>query len=251
MWAQNNAKRWVIMSIIFMLIGIAMIVAGAVIGEMNYYWMIYVGAILFLTFFICFFMFIRQARNLDSMLKGTGLLAHWRFKENERLQRAAEEFLQRKTSNKVMLLVIIAFVVIIGGLFAIFGFGNSKDAIFFIVVLLGIQILISLAAILIPRARYNKMKEAAPEVLISPFGAWIMGEYFQWKAPLTRITSVQFAKDREDNYTITVNFTIWQRFGPQKLQCRIPVPKDTVTEAETIASDIAKINKVRFLNETK
>ncbi len=249
MGLQNNAKKWVRISIVIMLIGIAMIIAGIVIDDYNFYWMIFVGAILFVTFLICFFMFISQAKRLDGMFRGIDLLAHWGFEENERLQKAEEEFFQRKSQNKVMLLIIAAFFIVIGGLFAVFGFDDIEDAMFFILLMLGILAFISLVALLAPGARYRKMKQAVPDVFVGPYSAWVMGEYVQWKAPMTKITSVQYTKDREDNYTITVNFFIWQRYGPQPHTCRIPVPKGAETEAEIVASDIANINNVQFMNE--
>ena len=249
MGLQNNAKKWVRISVIMVLIGIAMIIAGIVIDDYNFYWMIFVGAILLLTFIICFFMFVSQSNRLDRMFRGIDLLAHWSFAENERLEKAEEEFLQRKSGNRVMLLIIAAFFIVIGGLFAIFGFDDIEDAMFFILLMLGILAFIAIIALLTPGARYRKMKQAAPEVFVGPYSAWVMEEYVQWKAPMTKITSVQYSKDREDNFTITVNFFIWQRYGPQPHTCRIPVPEGSETEAEVVASDIANINNVQFINE--
>ena len=249
MGLQNNAKKWVRISVIMVLIGIAMIIAGIVIDDYNFYWMIFVGAILLLTFIICFFMFVSQSNRLDRMFRGIDLLAHWSFAENERLEKAEEEFLQRKSGNRVMLLIIAAFFIVIGGLFAIFGFDDIEDAMFFILLMLGILAFIAIIALLTPGARYRKMKQAAPEVFVGPYSAWVIGEYVQWKAPMTKITSVQYSKDREDNFTITVKLFIWQRYGPQPHTCRIPVPEGSETEAEVVASDIANINNVQFINE--
>lgn len=99
MGLQNNAKKWVRTSIIIMLIGIAMIIAGITIDDYNFYWMIYVGAILFLTFLIAFFMFVNQANRLDRLFRGEELLVHWKFEENERLAKTEEELIQRSSKQ--------------------------------------------------------------------------------------------------------------------------------------------------------
>jgi len=46
---RNNAKRWTIISVIIFVIGIAMIIGGIVLDDYDFYWMIFVGAILALT----------------------------------------------------------------------------------------------------------------------------------------------------------------------------------------------------------
>lgn len=249
MGLQNNAKKWVRTSIIIMLIGIAMIIAGITIDDYNFYWMIYVGAILFLTFLIAFFMFANQANRLDRLFRGEELLVHWKFEENERLAKTEEELIQRKAQNKVMLLIIAGFFVVIGALFVIFGFDDIEEALLFILIMVGVLAFISVVALITPGSRYRKMKNATAEVFVGPYSVWVMGEYVQWKAPLTKITSIIYSKDREDNYTITINYFIWQRYGPQPHTCRVPVPLGHETEAESVASDLARINNVKYINK--
>ena len=246
MGLQNNAKKWARISIFIMLIGIVMIVLGITADQYDFYWMIFVGALLFITFFICFFMFLSQATRLDRMFSGIDLFAHWTFEENSRLEKAEEEHIQRKSQNKIMLLVITGFFVVIGTPFVIFGFDDAKDALVFILIMGGALAVIALAALLAPGVRYRKMKVAAPEVFIGPYSAWVMGEYVQWKAPMTKITNVQFIRDKLDSSTIVVNYIIWQRYGPQPHTCRIPVPYDRDLEAQTIAQDIANKNNVKY-----
>ena len=246
MGLQNNAKRWARISIIIMLIGIVMIVLGITADQYDFYWMIFVGALLFITFLICLFMFLSQATRLDRMFSGIDLFAHWTFEENSRQEKAQEEYIQRKSQNKIMLLVITGFFLVISIPFVIFAFDDTDDALVFILIMVSVLAVISLFALLAPGIRYRKMKTAVPEVFIGPFSAWVMGEYVQWKAPMTKITNVQFVRDKQDNSTIVVNYIIWQRYGPQPHTCRIPVPYDRDLEAQTIAQDIASKNNVKY-----
>ena len=49
---SNNAKTWTLISVILTVVGSVMVAAGIIIDEYNFYWMIFVGAVLAITFFI-------------------------------------------------------------------------------------------------------------------------------------------------------------------------------------------------------
>jgi MFS family permease len=240
---RNNAKRWTIMSVIIFVIGIAMIIGGIVLDEYDFYWMIFVGAVLALTFLICFFMFVSQAKRLDRLFKGKDLLAHWVFESSEQMKKAETEFREKKERHKIMLLVIGFFFVVITAIFAIFGFDDLEEAAGFIGLMAGVLAFISLVALITPYTSYNKMKKAIPEVFVGPYSAWVMGEYTQWKAPMTRITGISYQTGKT-GAVIEVGFIIFQRYGPQPHVCRIPVADGHEDEALRLAKNMAVINDV-------
>lgn len=240
---RNNAKRWTIMSLIICIIGIAMIFCGIVLDDYDFYWMIFVGAILALTFLICFFMFVGQAKRLDRLFKGKGLLAHWTFNASEQMKKAETEFNEKKARHKIMLLIIVFFFVVITSLFVIFGFDDLEEAAGFIGLMAAVLAFITFVALITPYTSYNRMKKAVPEVYVGPYSAWVMGEYTQWKAPMTKITDISYQTGKT-GAVIEIGYTIYQRYGPQPHLCRIPVADGHEEEAIRLVKNLAEINGV-------
>lgn len=248
MLPRNNAKRWVIVSVFLFIIGVVMIFAGIIINDYNFYWMIMVGLLLALTFFICFFVFIGQAKRLERMFKGKELLVHWHFPPNEQQKKAKTELNEQKGMHMLLMIVITTFFVVITGMFMIFGFDDVKDAVMFMGMMGGILALIFSVAMITPRIAYNKMRQSLPEVYVGPYGAWVMGQYSQWKTILTKISSVNLTHG-ETGAVIEVWFMIWQRYGFQLHVCRIPAPDGQEEKAKQIAKDLAEINQVDYTDE--
>jgi MFS family permease len=242
---KNNAKKWTIISAIITVIGIAMIFAGFILDDYDFFWMIMVGFMLGLTFLICFFMFVGQARRLDNMFKNSGLLVHWRFNPTEQQEKIKNEYLERKSRNKILLLIIIGFFVLFGGIFAVFGFDDFEEALPFLGIMGAVLVLICIVALAAPGSAYRKMKRSPPEVFVGPYSAWVMGEYTQWKAPMTKIRSVRFIRD-ENGVVIEVQYDIFQRYGYQQHECRIPVPQGSEEEARRVGMDIAGVNNIQY-----
>ena len=244
---KNNAKKWAIISIIITIIGIVMTAAGFMLDNYDFFWMIMVGLLLGLTFLICFFIFIGQARRLDRMFNNQDLLVHWTFDSSQQLVKAEAEYKARKKRNRILLLIIIIFFVVISGFFLAFGFDDFDDAGVFLAIMGGTLLIICIAALSAPGAAYRKMKNSPPDVFVSPFSAWVMGEYTQWKAPMTRIVGVHFI-NIEGNLFIEVQYEILQRYGYQQHVCHIPVPVGCEQQAGWVAQSIASANSVPFYN---
>ena len=239
----NNAKRWTIISVMLFALGVVLIFAGIILDDYDFYWMIFVGAILALTFLICFFMFVGQARRLDGLFKGKDLLAHWVFGSQEQIKKAETEFREKKARHKLMLIVIGFFFLLITALFAVFGFDDIEEAGGFIALMAGMFAFIAVVALVTPYTSYNRMKKAIPAVYIGPYSAWVMGEYTQWKAPMTKITGISY-QSCDEGSVIEVHFIIFQRYGPQPHVCRIPVADGHEDEALRLAINMAVINDV-------
>ncbi|MDD4189623.1 MAG: hypothetical protein PHX37_06005 [Eubacteriales bacterium] len=241
----NNAKRWAVTSVVFIIIGIALIIAGIILNDFDHYWMIYVGIILTVTFIICLIMFLGMAKRLDSLFNNKQLLAHWIFESAEQVKKAEAEYKERKSLHKYLLIVVTFFFVVIGGLFLLFMFDDYDEAWVFAGIMLSILALIYIVALATPRIAYNRMKKSPAEVYVGFHGAWVMGAYTQWNAPMSKMTRVGLIRS-EGSVFITVYFTIIQRFGPQMQVCRIPVPEGKEKEGEEIASRLASINGVEY-----
>jgi hypothetical protein len=238
---KNNAQRWAHVSLIIAVIGAAMIAAGILLDDYNFFWMVIVGILLSLTFIICFFMFIKQARRLAGMFRRENLLAHWELNCEERLRQAEDEYQIAKSGNRRALLLIMVLFVIIGGFFTAFGFDSLEDAALFLLIILGAMAVIAFAALAAPGMAYRKRKNSAPAVYIGADGAWVMGEFVMWKAPMTRFVDVGF-ENSENLAVIAVEYDTWQRNGYQRRTLRIPVAAGREEQALDVVRRIAAAN---------
>lgn len=243
----NNAKRWSLMSGIILLVSLIMIFLGATLKDLKIYWMIYVGSILGVTFLILLFIFIRQAVKLERLFKGEQLLAHWLFEPADREKKIQKKLEERKGRHLLMLIVIGVLFLIITSLFVIFGFDNFTDSLGFIAFMAFIFLVILVFALVTPYISYKRNKKAIPQIYIGPHSVWMMGEYTQWKAPMTKITGVVFNKNNA-GYIIEIHLYIFQKYGPQPHLVSIPIPEGLEDEGLKIAEKLSVINKVKFSN---
>ena len=244
---RNNMRTWTTASILLTAAGILMIVAGMMIDDFNFYWLILVGLLISLTFLILSLMFASQARRLNRLFsRDSELLAYWAFDATQQETKVEKEYQARKSINRILLLVVLFFFIVIGGLFLAFGFDDLSEAGLFLAIMLGVLGSITLAALLAPEIARRRMRRSPPEVFVGPYSAWIMGEYTQWKAPMTRLNKVLLCQDKRD-LIIDVDFSILQRYGYQQHHCRIPVATGHEDEAGRAAMSIASINRVEFV----
>lgn len=243
---KNNPRRWMIASIIITIIGVVLVFLGFALNDFNFFWMIMVGLLLGITFGIMIFVFYKQSRLLDNLFKDVDQLAHWTFGQAEQLEKAELEFNERKSHNRILIGIMTFFFVVIGGVFLIFGFDDADEALFFAIIMFSVLLLLFVAAFTFPIISYRQMKTAVPEVYVSPYSAWVMGEYSQWAAPMTQLNGVILQHKRGGAVVIEVHFEIYQRTGPQHHVCRIPVPNGKEAEGNDVARQIAAVNKVDF-----
>lgn len=243
---KNNPRRWMIASIIITIISIFMVFFGFALNDFNFFWMILVGLLLGITFGIMIFVFYKQARLLDNLFKDMDQLAHWTFDQGEQRQKVETEFNERKSYHKILIGIMTFFFVVIGGAFLIFGFDDADEALFFAIIMGSVLLLLFIVAFTAPIISYRRMKAAVPEVYVGPYSAWVMGEYSQWVAPMTRLTGVNLQHHPDGVVVIAVHFEIFQRTGPQEHVCRIPVPNGKEAEGNDVARQIAAVNGVAF-----
>lgn len=235
---KNNAKKWALISVFFTLAGVIMTAAGFIIDEYDYFWVIFVGLILAVFFFVCFLIFSSQARHLEKMFSGENLLARWSFDQTNQLLKAKDIYNETKKRNIFLLGIVLFFFVIISAFFVAFGFDSFEEALGFIGIMSAVLLLISVVALTAPGFAFRKMQKSDPLVLVSREAAWVMGVFFKWKAAMTRADYVELIRS-SGKTVIVVHFSIFQRYGYQRHECRIPVPDDCGFEAQQVAAEIA------------
>lgn len=237
---KNNAKTWRNGSIIIALGGSGLTVAGIVLDSMDTMWMILVGLMIAITFFICIGVFARQARNLDELFGGEGLLAHFIFGQTEAEGRIQSETKARTKSNLVMLGIIGLFFAGFTALFVLFGFDSPEDAVGFVILMAIVFGIIALAALLAPGSFRKNAEKSPHEAYIGIKGAWSMGEYVVWDTFLTKLTGIGLSSGEDGLLNIGISYVRWQRHGWQVCDFRIPVPQGKELLAEKTVHAIAQ-----------
>lgn len=241
---RNNAKTWRNISAATAWGGVALFIAGILMDSMETMWMIMVGLMVSITFFICQGVFARQSRNLEGMFRGDGLLARFRFGPDEAKIRIRNEEKTRKKSNRFLLGMIGIFFAAFTVLFVIFGFDSPEDALFFVILMACVFGIILFAAMAAPGA-YKKQADKSPnEVYIGIKGAWVFGEYLVWDAMLTRLVGIGFHENEGGLYEIMVTYQRMQRYGWQTAEYRIPVPKGQEEEGRRAVETIARAHRL-------
>lgn len=241
---KNNAKTWRNTSIAVAFVGVILFIAGILADSYDTMWMIMVGLMISITFFICTGVFARQAGSLNDMFRGDGLLAHFRFGTDEANIRIGNEEKTRKKTNHILLAIIGIFFFAITLLFVIFGFDEPEDALFFVILMAAVFGIILLAALLAPGAYKKQAKKSSNEVYIGIKGAWVFGEYMVWDAFLTRLAGIVFRRGEGGFYEIMVTYQRMQRYGWQTADYRIPVAKGQEEEGRRAAETIAKAHRL-------
>jgi hypothetical protein len=241
---RNIAKTWRNASVIIACAGLALTVAGIWMDSMDTMWMIMVGLMIAITFFICIGVFARQAKNLDELICGKGLLAHFTYGQ-EAEERIQSETVTRKKSNRAILGIIGLFFAALTILFAVFGFDSPKDALWFIILMACVFCVIALAALLTPRFYRKKAQRSPHEALIGVRGAWALGEYVVWDTFLTRLTSVGLLAGEGGLLNIGVTYMRWQRRAWQVCEFRIPVPRGKELLAQKTVHAIAQAHGLK------
>ena len=210
---RNNAKKWAAISLWIAIGGVCMMIAGIAMDSMDTMWLIMVGLMLALTFFICFGIFRAQAKNLERMFSGEALLVHFTYDQQEADKRKESETTMRKKSNWALILIITAFFVVITLLFLIFGFDDAEEAGFFALTMAVVLGIVGIAALAAPGAWKRQADRSADEAFIGVKGAWVFGEYMVWDAPLCKLTEIRMAKDELEKPIIEITYTRMQRYG--------------------------------------
>lgn len=241
---RNNAKICRNVSAAIACGGAALLIAGILLDSMDTMWMILIGLIVSVTFFICVGVFAKQAGNLEDMFRGDGLIARFRFDPGEATHRISSEEKTRKKINRFLLSVIGACFAGFTILFVIFGFDSPEDAVFFVILMASVFGIILLAALTAPGAWKKRAGRSAGEVYIGVKGVWSFGEYLVWDAMLTRLAGIGFREDEVGFSEIVVTYQRMQRHGWQTSDYRIPVPRGQEEEGRRAAQEIARAHRL-------
>ncbi len=231
---KNTQSRNVVICIVILLLGILMIFAPSIFGiDM----MDGGGALILLGFFVSLsaffvsFIFVRRKQVLDRMYREEGTLARWTYGQAQWDDYNEKEFAYRKSYNRSLLIFIAVICLVVGSIFLVADLDGGGPVVF--AVLTGIVPVLGFTAWLMPRHYYNKNKNSAGDVIISPEGVYLSGELHVWTGYRCRLERVQFFSE---NRMLEFRYYTPARYGKQLNVFHVPVPAGKEQEAMEIIS---------------
>lgn len=124
-------------------------------------------------------MYKSRANKLDRLLSGDRLLAQWTLTKEDKKKYADFLFENKSSKNKLLFFIMLAFIILIFGLFIIFMDDNEARLYMFIVMVVLITVL-GVVAFMMPYVLKRKSLNADGHVLIGSKYAYVNGYFHNW-----------------------------------------------------------------------
>jgi hypothetical protein len=142
--------------------------------------MSFVGFVIFVSLLISGFIFRRVAKQLDELVTGEGLLAHWAYSKDEWDRYTEAEYLRDKREKWLLFRMVAIIAGIVGVVFVIL----KHDAILITLgVVGGLILIIAFTAWLSIRSSYKQNILHPGDVYIGMSGALLGRKFHYWKLP--------------------------------------------------------------------
>jgi hypothetical protein len=172
--------------------------------------------------------FAYRVRRLESMFRGQELLAHWIYDPWQKEEQALRDLAATRGRNRLLLLIVAAFVVACTVLFVVIGFleGEEENMPGFVGIMLAVLAVVAIFALGMPYLQYRRALKSAGEALIASNGLYLNGVLHTWDAPLAHMEGVELVMDGKQARLI-FNLRSLDRTGPggYRSYCiEVPVP---------------------------
>jgi len=179
---------------------------------------------------IVIFVYRARARQMDKILDGEGIIAHWQYSAQEWMRFVSVDFMEEKKTRKNLYLLVTAVSVAVGIMLIL-----VVQELIILPIIAGILVIVAIPAFLVPRYRYRKLQHSEAEVLITG-EAVIVGKMFHlWKGLRARLELVSL-ETNTDPAILSFQYSMPTRNGRQTEIARVPVPAGKLREAGEIVN---------------
>jgi hypothetical protein len=173
--------------------------------------------------------YMARARKLDKILKGTNLLAHWTYSQDEWQQFTEEEYKRQKAGNKGLFIIIAAISLVIGIIFFIIDHDAGK---WVFLTMVGVVALIGFVAWFTAFYNHWQNKNSLGEVYFTPDAVYLNRQLHDFKSLDAKLENVAL-KGKLHPY-IEFVYSAPTRAGRQDYQARVPIPQGKDAEAREL-----------------
>jgi uncharacterized membrane protein len=195
--------------------------------------MMFAAIIIFFSGIISAIIFQRLAGNLNRLVAGEGLLAHWTYSQDEWSRYTEEEHLRDRKDKWGLFRLISIIAVIVGIIFVIF----KHDALpVILVVIPGLIAIIAATAALTISSTFRQNRLHPGEVYIGKSGALLGREFHYWKLPTAYLQTAVFEAGNPP--VIKLVYSSPSGYARGEYIARFPVPQGREEEAKQVLAQL-------------
>jgi hypothetical protein len=177
-------------------------------------------------------LFWQRAKILAKLLAGEKLLAHWSYLPEEWQPYTQVELKEQTAQNKVLLVIMAGWALFFGILFWIL---DRDYGWMVLLTLLGLVLVLAIAAFSIPRWRYRRQQREPGQAWIGLNAVYFDGALTSWPFLGTRLKQVAWREPKgKTPAMLEFKVSYPSRAGQQRQTLRIPVPAGREAEAKDI-----------------
>lgn len=206
------------------------------------YGTICISGFLFLGGLITFIMYIYRYHRLQNILKGEDVLVHWVYPKDKYLDEAKKNLVELKSRNKILLIIVWFFFILISALFVFIAFseGNEDSLGFFLALMGSVLFIVTVVALISPYFQYRSAVNTLPEVIISKQGLFFMGQLHTWGPPMTILNDIVISKDKKELVFTIKYFTKLGWYKYEKYVVIVPIPSGENKKAQEVIDVLTK-----------
>lgn len=228
----NSETPGLVVGGILLLIGLALIVLPGLLGvDMMQagYGLAFIGIFLFIAGGVTSIFYVVRFRQVQKMLAGEGLLAHWKYQPGEWQEYSDAEFERQKGEKAGLFWVVTFFIVVIGGIFFV---ADPEAGKWVLLTLLLLDVVLAVLAFGWPRWEYHHNQESVGEALITSNAIYLNRRLHMWNSLGSRLDQVEIL----DTYppVIAFEYSYPTRHGRQTDTVRVPIPQGQAAAAQQL-----------------
>ncbi len=196
----------------------------------------FVSLVVAITAVIVGAMYLGWARQVNQILRGEGVLAHWVYSTEFWAEYTQREYEEEKSEKRGLFLLVSGVALFFGILF----WALDEEAGFIVfLVMLGLIGLVAFAWQFSAWSNYrNNSGVGIKEVYITQSAVYLNKRLYTWKAPFTEFKKVTFAENRKLPLLVFTFTGSSGRAGTQTYTIRVPVPVGQEENAKAILRQI-------------
>lgn len=176
--------------------------------------------------------FRRRAAQLDLILKGQDVLAHWTYTPAEWEAYYSMELDEQLRENRALWYLMAGMSFFIGGIFWLI---DREAGQYVLLMMVALTLVLAAAAFGLPRLRRRRREGRPGEVWMAPTAVFFDGEYATWDSWETGLDKVEWRDAAgSDPACLVFHLSHLVRTGIQVQELRIPVPGRNLQEARDI-----------------
>jgi uncharacterized membrane protein HdeD (DUF308 family) len=191
------------------------------------------GILIFLTGLISGFVFLKMAGNLNKLVSGEGLLAHWTYSADEWSRYTEAEHLRDKKDKWQLFRLITIIAVIVGVVFVII---DHEAGLFVLAIIAGLILIIAFTAWASIASAYRQNRSQLGEVYIGMSGALLGRAFHYWKLPTAFLRSATFQEG--DPPFIQLDYSSPSGQARGEYTARFPIPRGHEEEAKQVLAQL-------------